>query len=226
MKIFLDSANLAEIKYWLDMGLIDGVTTNPSILLKDGAKGDTVETAASAITYEIGDLPLSVEVTTDDLEEMGYQARELNRIATNIVVKIPQITMRGEPCYGIMRGLEESGIKVNATVAMSLSHVILSEKAGATYISIFAGRVGDEGGDSTQLIKDAHEYLVMCDDYPDKGQLIVGSIRSVKDVLDAVKAGADIVTIPPPILKKMCDHQFARETVRQFLNDAKKATGG
>ncbi len=243
MQIFLDSANLDEIKYWLSMGLIDGVTTNPSILLKDGAKD--MEAAVKAIAKTLAEwmprcaedsagafieLPLSVEVTTDDLGLMQAQAEIMSQWAKNIVIKIPQITTQSMPCYGVMRNLEKQGIKVNATVAMSLSHVILSEKAEATYISIFAGRVGDEGGDPTQLIRDASNYLsgaYLADiEHNNRSYLIVGSIRSVKDVLDAVKAGADIVTIPPPILKKMCDHQYARETVRQFLNDAKKATGG
>jgi transaldolase len=218
MEIFLDSANLSEIQKWTDMGVIDGVTTNPSIMLKDGAYN--IETRAREIAEMIFPRPLSVEVTTNDLSEMLTQARHFNSWAQNIVIKIPQINQDGVPCYGVIKQLEEAGIKVNATVALSIGQVMLAAKAGATYISIFAGRISDEGGDASGVIADAVDWLERWD-Y--KSKIIVGSIRSVGDAISAALAGAHIVTIPPAMLIKMADHQYTRETVKQFITDAKKA---
>lgn len=218
MKIFIDSANINEIQKWLEMGIIDGVTTNPSIMLKDGAYD--IKSGAKKIAGLIDPMPLSVEVTTDDIPQMLVQAHELATIASNVVIKIPQITRNGLPCYGVIRQLEKEGIKVNATIAMSLGQVMLAAKSGATYISIFAGRVGDEGGDAAQLIADSAGWL---EKWGYESQIIVGSIRSVADILSAALAGAHVITIPPQFLNLMADHKFSRATVEQFINDAAKA---
>ncbi len=218
MEIFIDSANMDEIDKWVGMGIADGVTTNPSIMLKDGAHD--MEKRAREIAALIDPLPLSVEVTTNDLDEMVVQARELASWAKNIVIKIPQETEGGTPCYGVMHRLEEEGIRVNATAAMSLGQVILAAKAGASYISLFAGRIGDEGGDPTEVITNAVDWLEC---WRFKGKVIVGSIRSVGDVLQAVMTGAHIITVPPQFLGKMADHKNTRDTVRQFTADARKA---
>jgi transaldolase len=163
--------------------------------------------------------PLSVEVTTNDLDEMITQAEEFASWATNIVVKIPQITQDGIPCYGVINHLEIDGIKVNATVAMSLGQVILAAKAGATYISIFSGRVADEGGSAFDVIKNSVEWL---ERWKYESKIIVGSIRAVGDILSAALAGAHIITVPPEFLSKMADHKYSRETVKQFIDDATK----
>ena len=218
MQIFIDSANIGEIAEWFQMGLIDGVTTNPSIMLKDGVY--EVEAGAREIAALIDPLPLSVEVTTNDPDDMVAQARVFASWAPNIVVKIPHITHEGIPCYGIISELETSGIRVNATAAMSLGQVVLAAKARATYISLFAGRIADEGGNAPEVIRLAVEWL---ERWKYKSRVVVGSIRSVGDVLNAVVAGAHIVTIPPQFLYKMADHKYTRETVKQFLDDADKA---
>lgn len=218
MEIFIDSADIKEIEKWANMGIADGVTTNPSIMLKDGVYD--AERGAREIAALIHPSPLSVEVTTNDLDEMIIQAREFASWAPNIVVKIPQETQNGVPCYGVMHQLESESIKVNATVALSLGQVILAAKAGATYISIFAGRVGDEGGNAFEVIKNSVEWL---ERWKFKSKIIVGSIRSVADVLQATMAGAHIITIPPQFLTRMADHKYTRETVRQFVSDAQKA---
>ena len=218
MEIFIDSADLSEIERWLEMGVLDGVTTNPSIMVNDQVYD--MEKGAKEIASLVSPLPVSVEVTTNDLREMLGQAQEFAGWASNIVVKIPQITQGGTPCYGVMKALESQGIKVNATIALSLGQVILAAKAGSTYISIFAGRVGDEGGDVPQVIKNAVDWLE-CWKY--KNKIIVGSIRSVADILQAAIAGAHVITIPPQFLARMADHKYSRDTVRQFVNDAKKA---
>jgi len=218
MEIFVDSASISEIEKWLNMGVIDGVTTNPSIMFKDGVYD--AEAGAKEIATLVNPRPVSVEVTTNDLDEMITQAQRFASWAPNIVVKIPQITQDGVPCYGVIKQLESEGIKVNATIALSLGQVILAAKAGATYISIFAGRVADEGGNAPEVIMNSVEWL---ERWKYKSKIIVGSIRSVGDVLSAAIAGAHIITIPPQFLGKMADHKYTRETVRQFVNDAQKA---
>ena len=218
MKIFLDTADIVEIRKWLDMGVIDGVTTNPSIMLKDRIL-DT-ETGVKEITALVAPLPMSVEVTTNDPDEMLIQARGFASWAPNVVVKIPHITADGIPCYGIIKALEAEDIRVNATAAMSLGQVILAAKAGATYISLFYGRIADEGGDPSGVIRDSVAWL---ERWGSTGEIIVGSIRSVGDVLNAAKAGAHVLTIPPQFLGRMADHKYTRETVRQFIGDAEES---
>ncbi len=218
MEIFIDSASITEIGKWLEMGVIDGVTTNPSIMLKDGVYD--AEAGAKEIAALINPRPVSVEVTTNDLDEMIIQAQRFASWAPNIAIKIPQITQDGIPCYGVIRQLETEGIKVNATVALSLGQVMLAAKVGATYVSIFTGRVADEGGNAPEVIRNSVDWL---ERWKYKSKIIVGSIRGVIDIQQAAVAGAHIITIPPQFLDRMADHKFTRETVRQFITDAKKA---
>ena len=218
MEIFIDSANVAEIEKWVRYGVADGVTTNPSIMLKDGVYD--IEAGAKQIASALGERPLSVEVTTNEFDEMLSQARTFAGWAKNIVIKIPVINERGEPCLGVIKTLEDEGIKVNVTAMMSFGQVVLAAKAGATYASIFAGRVSDEGHDASKLIAMARHWL---DDWGYPTKIIVGSIREVINIQDAAVAGAHIITIPPQFLGKMVDHKFTRETVRQFVADAKTA---
>lgn len=220
MQIFIDSADIDEIRKWVACGVADGVTTNPSIMLKDGAYDFAKR--AKEIAALIGLRPLSVEVTTNDLNEMREQARELAQLAPNVVIKIPIINQDGVPCLGVIRDLEDSGIRVNATAIMSFGQVVLAAKAGATYASIFAGRVADEGHRAGDLIGMSVSWL---ERWNFKTRIIVGSIRGVMDVQEAAAAGAHVITIPPAIIAKMVDHKYTRETVRQFLADAEKALG-
>ena len=218
MEIFIDSANIKEIKKWMDMGIADGVTTNPSIMLKDGIYD--IEKGAKEIAKLIDPRPLSVEVTSNDLDEMLSQARQFAAWSKNIVIKIPQINTKGVPCYGVINELESGGIKVNATAALSFWQVMLAAKSKATYVSIFAGRVTDEGGDASLIIRNSMAWLRT---WNYKSKIIVGSIRSVGDVLTAALAGAHIITIPPQFIDKMVDNRNTRATVEQFLEDARLA---
>jgi transaldolase len=202
------------------MGVIDGVTTNPSIMLKDGMYD--MERGAKVIAALVDPLPASVEVTTNDLDGMVAQAQRIASWAPNMVVKIPQITPDGIPCYGVICKLAAEGIRVNATATLSLGQVILAAKSGASYISIFAGRIADEGGDAPGVIRMAADWLERWDF---KSKIVIGSIRSVGDILNAAMAGAHVITIPPQFLDKMADHKLTRETVKQFTNDAQKALG-
>ncbi len=218
MEIFIDSANINDIEKWHTMGVIDGATTNPTIMFKDCVYD--AETGAKRIAALIHPLPLSVEVTTNDLDEMFSQAELFSSWAPNIVVKIPQLTQDGIPCYGVINALENRRLRVNATATLSLGQVILAAKAGATYISIFTGRVSDEGGNATDVIMNSVKWV---ERWGYKSKIVVGSIRSVGDILSAATAGAHIITIPPQFLGKMVDHKYTRETVKQFVNDAQKA---
>lgn len=218
MEIFIDSANLEEIGRWLEYGVVDGVTTNPSILLKDG--GYDMEARAKEIAALIAPRPVSVEVTTNDREEMLEQARILAGWAPNIVVKIPVINEYGEPCLGVAKALETEGIKVNMTACMSFGQVALGAKAGATYISIFAGRVADEGHDAPCLIRQCVDWLK---EWGYSAKIIVGSIREVINIQDAALAGAHVITIPPELMNKLIDHKYTRDTVAGFLKDALSA---
>ncbi len=218
MQIFIDSANVNEIEKWLRYGIADGVTTNPSIMLKDGITD--IERGTKEIAALLDGKPVSVEVITDNPEEMLSQAREFSSWAKNIVVKIPIINQYGEPCLEVINTLEKEGIRVNATAGLSFGQMALSAKAGATYSSIFSGRVADEGGDPWKLTSMSVEWL---ESWGYKTKIIVGSIRNVIDIQNAAMAGAHIVTVPPPLLTKWVDHKYSRETVKQFMDDAQKA---
>jgi transaldolase len=215
MQIFVDSADVKEIETWVSQGVVDGVTTNPSIMFKDGVKD--LEEGALRLAALLGDRPLSVEVTSNDRETMLDQARTFAGWVRNIVVKIPVVNEFGESCLGVMHQLTQDGIGVNATAILSFNQAILAAKAGATYVSIFAGRVADEGSDPAILIRNVRRWL---DDWALPTRIIVGSIRTVMDVQNAALAGAHIITIPPQFLPKMADHKYTRETVRQFVQDA------
>jgi transaldolase len=217
VEIFLDSSNLDEIRKWTQEGIIDGVTTNPSIILKDGVVD--LEAGTRRICEALGEHPVSVEVTTNDHEEMLRQAQTFASWGPNIVVKIPVVNQDGISSLRVIHKLTGQNIAVNATAILSFNQAILAAKAGATYVSIFAGRVADEGNDPAIVIRNVRAWLDM---WGYTSKIIVGSIRGVFDVQVAALAGAHIVTIPPQFLPKMVDHKYTRETVRQFNDDAAK----
>lgn len=207
MKIFLDSSKIEEAKRW--MPVIDGATTNPSILLKEGT------TSIHEFCKMLAPMPVSIEACGDFVTE----AKAYHDQIPNAVIKVPLLNTKGGNNLYIIRQLSEEHILVNCTALMSLSQVILAAKAGARYVSLFAGRVDDEGGDYHRMISDCVDFL---DNEDTKTELIVGSIRTVGNALDAVRAGAHIVTIPPNILERMMMHRFSLETVRQFEEDNAK----
>ena len=218
MQIFLDSASYAEIEKWLREGVVDGVTTNPSIMFKDGVYD--IEEGARRLCALLGERPVSVEVTTNDHQEMVEQARTFARWARNVVVKIPVVNEHGESCLGVINALNREGILINTTAILSFNQAILAAKAGATYVSIFAGRIADEGNDPCAVIRNVRRWL---DEWGYTAKIIVGSIRTAMDIQNAALAGTHIVTIPPQFLPKMVDHKYSRDTVRQFNRDAEKA---
>jgi transaldolase len=218
VEIFADTADLKEIRLWLDFGVIDGVTTNPSVMLASGVYD--LYQGSTAIAKVLGDKPLSVEVVSDDPHEMYRQAVKMASWAPNIVVKIPVITTQGEPCLGVITSLRRAGVRVNATACLSFNQAMLAAKAGATYISLFSGRISDEGADASEAVRRTATWLKAWD-MPTK--IIVGSIRETINVQDAALSGAHVVTVPPKFLRQMVDHKYSRFTVAQFLADGQSA---
>lgn len=218
MKIFIDSSDVKEIKKWDAQGVVDGVTTNPSIMLKDGAYD--LEESMRQVCASLGERPVSIEVTTNDHGEMVRQGRQFASWAPNVVVKIPVVNEFGESSLGAIHALNSEGVRVNATAILAFNQAILAAKAGATYVSIFAGRIADEGGDPAGIVRNVRHWL---DEWGCRAEIIVGSIRGPVDIQNAALAGAHIVTVPPQFLPKMIDHKYTRDTVRQFMRDAEKA---
>lgn len=218
MQIFLDSADYREIEKWLRQGVVDGLTTNPSIMFNDEVYD--LEEGGRALCQLLNPRPVSLEVTTNDPQQMLDQARIFARWAENVVVKIPIVSERGESCLEVINTLAREAVAVNATAILSFNQAILAAKAGATYVSIFAGRVADEGNDPSIVIRNVRTWL---QEWNKPARIIVGSIRTTMDIQNAALAGAHIVTIPPQFLPKMVDHKYSRETVRQFNHDAEKA---
>lgn len=218
MEIFLDSANVKEIAQWLAEGIVDGVTTNPSIIHADGMYD--LERGAIKIAELVHPRPVSVEVTTNDRDEMLRQGRALAHLAENIVVKIPVINQFGESCLRVVRALTEEGIRVNVTACLSFGQAAMATKAGATYVSLFSGRISDEGHDAGVVIRLTVDWLAR---WGYETRVIVGSIRQAYNIQEAALAGAHVITVPPQFLGKLLDHKYSRETVRIFVEDGQKA---
>lgn len=225
MNIFVDSADTGEIQRFLDWGVCDGVTTNPSINLAAGVTSiEGMTRRAQEIARLIAPRPLSVEVVTDDLSEMIQQAREYAGWAGNINVKIPITTTMGEACLPVVRALYDEGIAVNVTAMMTFSQAILAAKAGARYVSLFGGRIDDEGGDATATILSTRAWLDQWGDAcPNTPEIIVGSSRTKRNVADWAATGAHVLTVTPAILGQMLINARTKETVAQFLSDARQA---
>lgn len=211
MKIFLDTANLASIRTFNDMGIVDGITTNPSLLYKEKQNPD-------AIMREIVGLikgPVSLEVIGTKSEEMILEARRLMKYGKNVVVKIPMIP---DGLIAVRR-LKEEGIPTNVTLIFSANQAILAAKAGASYVSPFIGRLDDIGQDGMLLVK---ELVQIFRNYQYDTQTLVASIRHPLHVIEAAKIGADVVTLPPEILGKMMKHPLTEIGLNSFLSDWKK----
>lgn len=224
MPIFLDTGKPAEIERFHRMGIIRGVTTNPSILLKDGVIGGMrgVEARAKEIASMIAPLPVSVEVTTNDRAEALRQALTIAGWADNMVVKVTIHGPDGElDNLEVIHDLEtKHDIRVNVTAMMSAQQGFLAALAGATYVSIFGGRVNNMGYNACGEIARLRKLL---DQFGLKAQIIVGSTREVLNVVEWLEAGAHVVTVVPSLLEGMLVHPYTKETVQMFLRDAAKA---
>lgn len=223
MPIFLDTGNINEIKKYQDMGIIRGVTTNPTILLKNGVTGgmEGVKKRSIEIASMITPYPLSVEVTSNDSDEMVKQALEFSKWADNINVKITIHGPNGElDNLRVIHELEKKyGVRVNATAMMNEQQCFLAALAGATYVSLFCGRVNNMGYNSVNQLKRLRKLL---DDFGLESKIIAASTREILNVVEWLEAGAHIVTVLPNLLDGMIVHPYTKETVKMFLDDAKK----
>ncbi|MCQ6254814.1 fructose-6-phosphate aldolase [Methanocaldococcus sp.] len=208
MKFFLDTANVKEIKKYAELGLVDGVTTNPTLVSKEGR--DFYEVIKEIC--EIVDGPVSAEVISTDAEGMVKEARELAKISDNIVIKIP-MTKDGMKAVKI---LSNEGIKTNVTLVFSPLQALLAAKAGATYVSPFVGRLDDIGHVGMKLVEDV---VKIYKNYNIKTEVIVASVRHPWHVLEAAKIGADIATIPPSVMDKLFNHPLTDIGLERFLKD-------
>jgi len=213
MKFFIDTANLNEIRECAEMGLIDGVTTNPSLIAKE-AGVDFKEHIAAICQITPGDV--SAEVTSLDAEGMIREGREYAKIAPNVVVKCP-LTLDG---LKATRALDSEGIKVNVTLCFSASQAILAAKAGATYISPFIGRLDDISHNGLQLIA---EIVEIYNNYTWKTQVLAASIRSPLHLVESARMGAHVSTIPYKVILQLVKHPLTDAGVEQFLSDWKKS---
>jgi len=221
MAIFLDTGNVQEVEKYMKMGVIRGVTTNPTILLKDGVKGgkEEIKEISIQIAKLIYPYPLSVEVTSTDYREMIVEAEEYSKWAENINVKITIHGPNGEMdnLVVIHELATKYKIQINATAMMSAQQCLLAAMSGAAYVSLFGGRVNNMGYNCSLEIKKLRTVL---DSLELKAKIIIGSTREILNVMEWLEAGADIVTVVPDILKGMIIHPYTKETVQMFLKDA------
>src|SRR5919108_3719186 len=211
MKIFLDTANLEDIKRFNDMGVIDGITTNPSLLSKE--KGNPSEIMRDIVRIVKG--PVSLEVVGTQFEEMLEEAHRLKKYGQNVVVKIPMIPEGMKA----VKSLKAEGVETNVTLIFSANQAILAAKAGASYISPFIGRLDDGGQDGIELIR---EIIQIFRNYQLESKVLVASIRHPLHVIEAGKGGAHVDKLPPNGPRKMMMHPLTDKGLTVFLNDWEK----
>ncbi len=210
MKFFIDSANLQLIGKFMDMNIVDGVTTNPSLLAKEGA--NPIEQAKKILKLVPG--PVSIEVVATDYKGMLSEARSIAKLGKNAVVKIP---MTKDGMHAV-NTLSKEGIKVNVTLIFSATQALIAAKAGATYVSPFVGRLDDIGHAGMDVVRD---ISIIFKNYQIKTQILVASVRHQLHVIEAAKMGADVATLPPDVLDKMFNHPLTDSGLKKFLEDWK-----
>jgi len=212
MKFFIDTADVAEIRDLAATGLVDGVTTNPSLVAKSGRKFlDVVQEICSIVPG-----PISAEVTATDFETMLKEGKKLAKLAKNVAVKVPLTPDGLKTC----KALSSEGTMVNVTLCFSASQAILAAKAGASFISPFVGRLDDIGSDGMILIRDICEIYKQ---YPAfKTEVLVASVRHPIHIIESAKVGAHVATLPPNVLRQMFNHPLTDKGLAAFLADWKK----
>ena len=212
MKFFVDSADPAEVKKYWDLGLIDGVTTNPTLATKVGRPFKDLVKEILAIV----DGPVSLEVLSKDYDGIMREARALSLLHKNVVVKVPMLP------DGIkaVKDLSKENIKTNVTLVFSPAQALLAGKAGASYVSPFLGRLDDIGQDSMLLLE---EIVTIMANYDFPTQVLAASIRSTRQVAEAALIGADVATVPPEILEKLYQHPLTDKGLERFLADWQKS---
>jgi transaldolase len=208
MKFFVDTAEIKDIKELHEAGLVDGVTTNPSLIAKSGRDFKEVIKEICAVTPG----PVSAEVASLEYDGMIAEGEVLAKIATNVVVKLP-LTLAG---LKAAKSFKERGIKTNVTLCFSANQALLAAKAGATYISPFLGRLDDINIDGVELIENIR---VIYDNYNFETQILAASIRTPNHVTQVAMAGADVATIPPAVIRKLADHPLTNAGIEGFVKD-------
>ena len=208
MKIFIDTANVDEIKEIAELGILSGVTTNPSLIAKEGRSLESVIKEIVSIVNG----PISAEVTALDAVGMISEAKELAKIHPNVVIKIP-ITAEG---LKAVRALSDLGIKTNVTLIFSAAQALLAAKAGASYVSPFVGRLDDISSSGVELVSDIAEIFSV---HSISTEIIAASIRGPQDVTDSAKAGAHIATIPYKVIMQMFKHPLTDAGIEKFMAD-------
>ena len=212
MKFFVDSANIEEITKLKNLGLADGVTTNPSLILKAGRNFQSI----AKDICELIEGPVSLEVSSSSLDQMRAEAEKLRVISKNVVVKLP-MTWNG---LKVCRDLANSGVKVNMTLCFTANQAILAAKAGAEFVSPFVGRLDDTKIDGVGLIK---EIRTIYDNYSFRTKILAASIRSLEHIKNCAIAGAEAVTAPPAILRELVSHPLTDKGLEIFLSDWEKS---
>jgi transaldolase len=210
MKFFADTAEIEDIKKLQDTGLLDGITTNPSLIAKSGR--DFKEVIKEICSIVPG--PVSAEVASTDFDTIMKEAHVLRKLADNVVVKLP-LTVDGLKACKVLTG---EGTKTNVTLCFSPNQALLAAKVGATYISPFIGRLDDINLEGMQLIRDIRQIY---DNYAFSTEILAASIRSANHVTEAALAGADVATIPPAVIYKLADHPLTKSGLEQFVKDWK-----
>jgi len=208
MKIFLDTANLDSIRHYSEMGMVDGITTNPTLLSKEG--GDPEEIIREIINIVQG--PVSLEVISTEINQIMEEAYILQRYGSNVVIKVPMIP----DGLKAVKKLKEEGIETNVTLVFSANQALLAAKAGASYVSPFIGRLDDIGNEGMSLIRDINQIFK---NYQYNTKILVASIRHPIHVIESAKVGADVVTLPPDILGKMFLHPLTDKGLKIFISD-------
>ena len=211
MKIFLDTANIESIRKYSDMGLVDGITTNPTLLSKE--RGSPAEIMLQIVKMVKG--PVSLEVIGTTMDEMVEEAHRLKKYGQNVVVKIPMIP----DGLKAVKKLKDEGIETNVTLVFSANQAILAAKAGAAYVSPFIGRLDDAGQEGMTIIKDIVQIF---NNYHFSTNVLVASIRHPLHIIEAGKIGAHVVTLPPEILGKMLFHPLTDKGLSAFISDWEK----
>jgi transaldolase len=215
MKFFIDTANLEQIKEAQDLGILDGVTTNPSLMAKEGISGAEAIKQHYKTICEIVDGDISAEVLSTTYEEMIKEGEELAAIHPNIVVKIPMI----KDGVKALKYFSDKGIKTNCTLIFSAGQALLAAKAGATYVSPFLGRLDDISTDGLNLIE---EIRTIYNNYMYDTEILAASIRSPMHIINCAKIGADVITSPLPSILALLKHPLTDLGLAQFVADAKK----
>ena len=215
MKFFIDTANLEQIKEAQDLGILDGVTTNPSLMAKEGISGKEAILNHYKTICEIADGDISAEVLSTTYEEMIKEGEELAALHPNIVVKIPMI----KDGVKALKYFSNKGIKTNCTLIFSAGQALLAAKAGATYVSPFLGRLDDISVDGMNLIE---EIRIIFDNYMFDTEILAASIRSPMHIINCAKIGADVVTTPLAPILSLLKHPLTDNGLAQFIADSKK----